>query len=270
MADYCGEYGRGIRSPFDERGRILGDFLEDFEMLEAELGPFMLARLGICEGHGTGVQVTCDPEGRLWFEHVPLGRRKRKGTPEPVEIPRSLPEANVLPARGELEALVVGFVEHVLPTIPDLRREDAFWKHNWSTFKLRRLRDKVEARAKSSAVPVPDAANVAAAPPPTAAEMAEVLERVERAVLRRFRTLDSTPLGELASALRVVVARLEALEKVAKKRSEAFWNEEWQRQVAEKQAQNAAERAAAEERRQEYLAEQREKRLAALGRKRKG
>lgn len=97
--------------------------------------------------------------------------------------------------------------------------------------------------------------------------MADVLENVERAILRTFRRLDPAPLAELASALRFVVPHVEALTTAARKRADVFAHEDWQKQVAEKQAQNAAERAGAEERRKEYLAEQREKRLAALGRK---
>ncbi|MFN7956669.1 MAG: hypothetical protein U0610_33505 [bacterium] len=116
-------------------------------------------------------------------------------------------------------------------------------------------------------MPVVETAVVAAAPPATAAELAEVLQRVERAVLRRFRTLEPTSLAEIASALRFVVPKLEALKSAASKRAAVFHAEDYRKINAERQAENAAIREADEAWRHEYLAEQREKRLVALGRK---
>lgn len=268
MADYCGFYGRRY-APDSEREDVLGDFLEDFEMLEAEMGPFMVARLGICEGHGTGVQVLCDPEGRFWLEHVPLGRRRR-GIPGRVEIPGSS-EALALPAPGELESLVLGFTEEVTPKIPAMPRGDAFWSiqslSRRSAFKLRRLRDRVDERARSSGARVPERSVVVTAPAKTPAEMAAALQVFERAVRRRFRTLAPSSLVDVACALRFVVPQLEALDAAVSKRASELYAEDYRKRVAEKQAENAAIRAADEAWRQEYLAERREKRLAAMGRK---
>lgn len=86
MADYCGEAWPRDGSP---RAEVLGDFLEYFEeTIEPRLEPGYLTPLGICEGHGTGVVVVCEDDGRVWLLHVELeGDPPRTDKPDPIEIP---------------------------------------------------------------------------------------------------------------------------------------------------------------------------------------
>lgn len=86
MSDFCGLWANG--SLAITRADIAGDFLADLERLEKNLQPGCFVPVGVCEGHGSGVGLVRDPRGGLWLVHVPMGRKKPKGMPDWVELPR--------------------------------------------------------------------------------------------------------------------------------------------------------------------------------------
>ena len=91
MADYCGACANGAYGEI--RAQILGDFLDDFEAnVEPRLVPFLMCRLGICEGHGTFVKASMDMRGKIWLTHevdeaFPLTEEELAEVPGPVEVP---------------------------------------------------------------------------------------------------------------------------------------------------------------------------------------
>ncbi|MGA3123821.1 MAG: hypothetical protein ABSF69_23915 [Polyangiaceae bacterium] len=92
MADYCGLYGGIAANRGTPRGDVLGDFLPEFERVEPHLMPFLTCKLGICEGHGTGVKVNMDADGKFWFAHVlldhfKLTKKQLALVPATIEIP---------------------------------------------------------------------------------------------------------------------------------------------------------------------------------------
>lgn len=85
MADYCGLF---YRTNAVTRSDILGDFEEAVRRVDDRLPPGTFVQIGICEGHGAGMIAARTDDGTLWFVHVPLGSRKRRGTPDPIAVPQ--------------------------------------------------------------------------------------------------------------------------------------------------------------------------------------
>jgi hypothetical protein len=79
MADFCHDLdpgGLGCGAAGHDETKCPKPCLGEFQWALTDatcqgLTPGYEVNLGICEGHGTVVFLTCDDEGKFWFEHGP-------------------------------------------------------------------------------------------------------------------------------------------------------------------------------------------------------
>lgn len=203
MADFCGSSagGGGGAGP---RAGVLGDFLDDFEEIEPLLEPFHACKLGICEGHGTGVIAKRDADGIAWFVHVALEDFPPKRMPKPKKIPPLPPGGVAVPSPEELLVL--------------LRRADlnSGFDARLMSHRLSRVEDVIQSRSRELARnaaarnewPPPSPSGAAPDSPvkpigePLPAELPEVVRRFYVKARRDARTMNADALEELAAAIR--------------------------------------------------------------------
>ncbi len=205
---------------------MLGDFVDAFEAVEAALEAGTSVRLGFCEGHRATVEARRGTDGRLWFVHVALARRKGQGTPGAVEVPparRRRAESASSLAGSDVEAAVSAFVEQAIRALPTVPRGAPYWRQSREiahrAYRLKRLYRRIDAPMAGK----PSPAAQMAGPAPSASEILELLGRV----LRELEGLPRTTLRAHARTLCSVIERLDVLNETTLARAAAVASETW-------------------------------------------